>query len=268
VTSIKGKIVLLTGGSRGIGPIIAKELARRGAVLALCARSEAGLDKVADEMAKAGTTIKTFQTDLLREEERRNLCSKVMDSFGRIDVLINNAGLETEGAYQEIPWQSIRDTVEVNMIAPMELAYLVLPQMIERKSGHIVNIASIAGKSGAPYAATYSGTKAGIAEWTRALRLELSGTGIKFTTIFPGYVREVGMFARFGIKPPLLVGSCSPHDVAKKIVAAIENGRRESIVNFPPLRYSFALNEVSPAIGDLLMKVSGLVDFQKRKVGK
>jgi len=77
----------------------------------------------------------------------------------------------------------------------------------------------------APYAATYSGTKAGLAEWTRALRLELANTGVHFSTIFPGYVREVGMFAKFGIQSPWIVGSCAPSQVAKAVVQAIEKGR-------------------------------------------
>ena len=150
----------------------------------------------------------------------------------------------------------------------MALTRLVLPGMLDRKAGHIVNISSIAGKSGAPYAATYSGTKAGLAEWTRALRLELANTGVHFSTIFPGYDREVGMFAKFGVQPPWLVGSCSPSQVANAVVAVIEKNRVEKIVNSRPLRYSFVVNEISPAIGDLLMRISGLVDFQRRKVGK
>jgi len=120
----------------------------------------------------------------------------------------------------------------------------------------------------APYAATYSGTKAGLAEWTRALRLELANTGVHFSTIFPGYVREVGMFAKFGIQSPWIVGSCAPSQVAKAVVQAIEKGRVETIVNSRPLRYSFMINELSPKIGDWLMRISGVVDFQRRKVGK
>jgi short-subunit dehydrogenase len=150
----------------------------------------------------------------------------------------------------------------------MALTHLVLPEMLKKKSGHIVNIASIAAKSGAPYDATYSGTKAGLAEWTRALRLELAGTGVQFSTIFPGYIREVGMFAKFGIKSPWIVGSCTPFEVAKAVVDAIEKGRSETIINSRPLRYAFALSEISPRVGDWLMRFSGIVDFQRRKIGK
>ena len=103
--------------------------------------------------------------------------------------------------------------------------------MLNQKQGHIVNIASVGAKSGAPYAATYCGTKAGLAEWTRGLRLELAGTGIHFSVIFPGYITEVGMFSRFNMKAPWMVGSCTPSQVARAVLKAIERERAEVIVN-------------------------------------
>jgi short-subunit dehydrogenase len=266
--NLKGMVVLLTGGSRGIGPIIAEALAERGANIALAARSESGLQDVAERLSELGTEVVVMPVDLRESAQRERLVIDVQRKFGKIDVLVNNAGLETEGVYVELPWTSIRETVEVNLIAPMDLTRLVLLKMLERNAGHIVNIASIAAKSGAPYAATYSGTKAGMAEWTRALRLELGDTGVHFSTIFPGYVREVGMFARFRMRSPWIVGSCAPSQVAKAVVDAIEKERVEAIVNSRPLRYSFMLNELSPKVGDWLMRISGVVDFQRRKVGK
>jgi short-subunit dehydrogenase len=264
----KGKIVLLTGASRGIGPVIAESLAKRGSHIALAARSASGLEEVAAKLNASGIKTLIVPVDLSQSSQRKKLFDDVINEFGRIDILINNAGLETEGAYTELSWKSIQETIDVNLSAPMELTHLVLPSMLERNSGHIVNIASIAAKSGGPYAATYSGTKAGLAEWTRALRLELHNTGIQFSTIFPGFVTEVGMFARFGMKPPGLVGSCSPSQVAEAVIRAIVKGKPEIIVNSMPLRYSYMLSEMSPALGDWLMRVSGVVDFQRRKVGK
>jgi short-subunit dehydrogenase len=265
---LKDMVVLLTGGSRGLGPIVAEALAKRGAKIALAARSKSGLHNVAMRLDELGAKTFIMPVDLGQSSQREELISAVLKKFGTIDVLVNNAGLETEGAYAELPWPAIRETIEVNLIAPMALTHLVLPEMLRKKAGHIVNIASIAAKSGAPYAATYSGTKAGLAEWTRALRLELAGTGIQFSTIFPGYVREVGMFSRFGIKSPWIVGSCAPSQVTKAVVHAIEKGRLETIINSRSLRYAFVLNELSPTIGDWLMRFSGVVDFQRRKVGK
>jgi short-subunit dehydrogenase len=265
---LKEMVVLLTGGSRGIGPIVAGFLAKRGANIVLAARSKSGLQNVTARLSKLGYKASAMPVDLSQTSQREKLIADVLKKFGRIDVLINNAGLETEGAYADLSWSSIRETIEVNLIAPMSLTHLVLPEMLKKKAGHIVNIASIAAKSGAPYAATYSGTKAGLAEWTRALRLELADTGVHFSTIFPGYVREVGMFAKFGMRSPWLVGSCAPSQVAKAVVQAIEKGRAERIINSRPLRYSFMINELSPGLGDWLMRISGLTEFQCRKVGK
>lgn len=266
--SLHGRVVLLTGGSRGIGPVVAEALARRGSAIALAARSKSGLYEVAARLKGFGSETLVVPADLREQSHREGLVSTVLKQFGKIDILINNAGLETEGVYTELPWSSIEETIEVNLVAPMALTHLVLPGMLERKAGNIVNIASIAAKSGAPYAATYSGTKAGLAEWTRALRLELADTGVHFSTIFPGYVREVGMFAKFGMRSPWIVGSCAPTQVARAVVAALEKDKIESIINSRPLRYSFMLNEFSPSLGDWLMRVFGVTAFQRRKVGK
>ncbi len=261
---IKDKVVLITGGSRGIGPYLAEAFAGRGAVIALAARSESGMKTVAKSLS--GSKVIFFPVDLRELTQHEKLISSVTGELGRIDILVNNAGLETEGAYLALPWQCIQENIEVNLVAPMSLTYLVLPGMIRMGAGHIVNMASIAAKSGSSYAAIYSGTKAGLAEWTRALRLELAGTGVNFSTVFPGYVREVGMFARFGIRSPWIIGSCSPDQVARAVIRAVERNKIETIVNSRPLRYAFAINEVSPSLGDWLMKVSGAVDFQRRKV--
>jgi short-subunit dehydrogenase len=268
MNELKDKKVLLTGGSRGIGPVITESLIKCGASIAIAARSESALQDVASRLSESGSKIFPIAVDLRDQSQREYLIDNVIKEFGTIDILINNAGLETEGSYVELPWKAIQETVEVNLLAPMALTRLLLPYMLKNKAGHIINIASIAAKSGAPYAAVYSGTKAGLAEWTRSLRLEHTGTGVRFSTIFPGYVREVGMFARFGMKSPWIIGSCSPYQVAKAVINAIKNGSREKIVNSRPLRYSFIINELSPTMGDWLMHIAGVVDFQRKKVGK
>lgn len=268
MSTINGKYILLTGGSRGIGPVIAEALAARGAHLALAARSEEGLAKVAISLRKYEVDTMIVPVDLSKTTQQQALVETVMNKFGRIDILINNAGLETEGAYLDLAWDEIQNTVEVNLLAPMALTYHVLPHMLERKEGHIVNIASVAAKIGAPYAATYSGTKAGLAEWTRGLRLELEGSGVHFSTILPGYINDVGMFARFNLKSPSLLGSTSPDKVARAVVKAIEKEKLEIFVNSSPARLLSVGCEISPALGDWLKKVLGVIEFQRKKVGK
>lgn len=267
MTQIEGKHILLTGGSRGIGPVIAHALASRGAHIALAARSQKDLSQVAESLGKFDVQVLTVAVDLAQPDQRHCLLSTVLEKFGALDILINNAGLETEGAYLRLPWEKIQETIEVNLVAPMQLTYLVLPQMLEKKMGHIVNIASIAAKCGGPYAATYDATKAGLAEWTQGLRLELANTGVHFSTIFPGYITEVGMFARFGLTPPRTIGYCTPSQVARAVVKAIEQNTLEIIVNSTPQRFFYALKELSPSLADWLLVKFGIIDFQRKKVG-
>jgi short-subunit dehydrogenase len=267
MTSIKGKYVLLTGGSRGIGPIIAESLAKRGAHIALAARSLEGLSEVVEPLKKFGVRTMIAPVDLAHPLQCQELIACVIKEFGTIDILINNAGLETEGGYINLPWEAIRETIEVNLVAPMYLTHLVLPRMLDKRSGHIVNIASVGGKCGAPYAATYCATKAGLAEWAQGLHLELADTGVQFSTIFPGYITEVGMFAKFDLKAPRSIGSCTPGQVAKAVINAIEHNTLDVIVNSLPNRLLFALRELSPSLGDWLLYRLGVVDFQRKKVG-
>lgn len=264
---LSGKNVLLTGGSRGLGPYIADMLARRGANLALVARSQSGLEQVAARVRALGVRAVPVAADLASETGRREAVRTTMDALGEIDVLVNNAGLETEGAFLRVPWEELRATVEVNLIAPLELAHLVLPRMVERSSGHVVNISSLGGKAGTPYDAVYCGTKAALAHWARGVRLELAGTGVRISTIYPGYVTESGMFARFGVVAPWVVGSCTPSQVARAVVRAIERGRSEQIVNSRPMRPVLALAELFPSLADSIMRRIGVVEFQRRKVG-
>jgi short-subunit dehydrogenase len=224
------------------------------------------LKEVIKELGKYPVQTMYVPVDLSRAGQQQKLVSTVLKEFGRIDILINNAGLETEGAYLELPWEAIETTLDVNLVAPMALTYLVLPHMLERKMGHIVQIASVASGIAAPYAAVYCATKGGLSQWTRALRLELAGSGIHFSTIYPGYVTDVGMFAKFNIKAPTMLGSCTPLQVAQAVVRAIEKEEMERIVVSSPARLLFVLNMVSAPLGDWLAHKLGLVDFQRKKV--
>lgn len=265
MNSLQDKAVLLTGASRGVGVFIARALAERGARLALVARSQDLLQDLAGELGLKDKDVLVVGADLTEDSDRRRIVERVLDGFGRIDILINNAGRETEGAFLDLSLPEVRNTLELNLVAPMALTHLVLPHMLENRSGHIVNIASIGGKSGAPYDATYCGSKAGLAEWTRGLRLEMEGSGIHFSTIFPGFVTEAGMFARFNMPPPWITGSCTPAQVAAAVVTAIRQKKKEMIVNSQPLRPLFALSELFPDLGDWLMHRTGVVAFQRRK---
>lgn len=262
---LRNRKALLTGASRGLGVFIAKEIASRGGDLILTARSEERLQEVAASLQPFGVDVIVVPADISDERQREDLVASAIQAFGRIDVLVNNAGVEHVGHYVEQPWPSMRQMLEVNLAAPMHLTQLVLRDMIARRDGHIVNISSVGGKVGAPYDAVYCGTKAGIAEWARGLRIELSESGVRFSTVFPGYVTQVGMFSRFGVKPHKMIGSCTPAQVSRAVADAIEDERVEVLVNSLPLRAWFMLAELSPRLVDRLMHRLGVVEFQRGK---
>ncbi|MBV9773716.1 MAG: SDR family NAD(P)-dependent oxidoreductase [Gemmatimonadetes bacterium] len=264
---LSGRCVLLTGGSRGIGPVIAEALARRGAHLALTARSEEGLHRTLDALRPHGVRTIAIPADLAHAAERERVVARVLDEFGRVDVLLNNAGLETEGAFVELPWERLAETIEVNLTAPVHLTHLLLPQMLTRSQGHVVHVSSLAGKAAIPYAAMYSGTKAALARWSDGLRREIGASGVRISTVFPGFVTEQGMFARSGMQPPRLLGSCTPAQVAAAVVEAIESGRSEVVVNSLPVRPVVALGELFPSFADWALRRLGVTELQRRKVG-
>jgi short-subunit dehydrogenase len=268
MTRLLDRRVLLTGASQGIGPFIAAALAGRGCHLALTARSEQLLREVAGRLDVFSVDVGIFPCDLLEADQRTRMIHEVLEGFGPIDILVNNAGVENEGPFLDLSLESHRRTIELNLLAPIELTHALLPTMLEQGGGHIVNIASIGAKAGSPYDAVYCGSKAGLAEWTRGISLEEEHAGIRFSTIFPGFVSEVGMFARFGLEAPWTIGSCTPQQVATAVVKAVEHDLPEIIVNSRPLKPLLALAALSPRLAGWLMRRLGVVDFQRRKVGR
>jgi short-subunit dehydrogenase len=257
----------VTGASRGIGPHIVRALAARGVHLALAARSADLLETVAAEARARGVRAVPCPADLTRPEDRQRAVERTAAALGPIAVLVNNAGIETAGAFAALTADDIAVTVETNLTAPLHLARLVLPGMLARRRGHIVNVASLGGKQGAPYDAVYCGTKAGLVEWTAALRAELRGTGVSVSAVCPGYVTGVGMFARFGVPAPRAIGSCAPEAVAAAVVRAVTRDQPEVIVNSMPVRGLLALDALSPRLGLWLVERLGVTAFQRRKVG-
>jgi short-subunit dehydrogenase len=265
--NLRNTVALVTGASRGIGPHIARALAREGAQLALAARSAQALEGVAASLRADGARVVALPADVGRTEDRAALVRRVEESLGPIDLLVNNAGVESEGAFLSLGADAIDQTVAVNLTAPMQLTRLVLPGMLERRRGHVVNVASTGGKKGVAFDALYCGTKAGVIEWTSGLRSELKGTGVSLSAVCPGYVTGEGMFARFAMRAPWTIGSCTPEQVAAAVVVAIRRDRPETIVNSMPIRPLLALSALSPGLGLWIVDALGITAFQRRKVG-
>ena len=185
---LEGKVALVTGASRGIGLAIARTLAGMGAKLGLCARDAKRLDGVAGELKRAGATAEAIPTDITRPSEIASLVEKIERSLGPIEILINNAGIGYFAPVQdasEANWDAVLDT---NLKAVFLLSRAVVPGMIRRGSGHIVNIASLAGKNAMAGGSIYCASKWGLLGLTACMAEDLRSHGIRVAAICPGSV--------------------------------------------------------------------------------
>jgi len=237
--------VLLTGGSRGIGPHIARALVARGARVTLAARSESDLKEVANRLR--GDRVAIAASDVTTPEGREAALDAAEDAFGPVDVLVNNAGVERVSRFADTTPSDIGGMIGLNLDATIRLSRLVLPGMLERRSGQIVNISSLAGKAAAPFNVVYSATKWGLVGFSYSLRAELRGSGVGVSVVCPGYVERDGMFSRHAVTDVRRVSGTltTPEKVAAAVVKAIERNKAEVVVSgaLPKLAdVSFALS--------------------------
>jgi 3-oxoacyl-[acyl-carrier protein] reductase len=182
------KVAIVTGAGRGIGRAIALALSHAGARLALAARSEPELGAVAEEIRSRDGDALVLPTDVTRDEDMERLVERTLKEWGSIDILVNNAGWGKTVPVVNSKNEEIDKTLQINLRAPMILTRLVLPAMLEKKSGAIINIGSISGKSGSANTAAYSASKFGVIGFTQSLFEEVREHGIKVSVILPGFV--------------------------------------------------------------------------------
>ncbi len=221
---VRGTTVLLTGATGGLGHAIARALHRRGAKLVLTGRKAAELEALAAE-----TDARAVVADLAEPESIRHLVAEA----GDVDVLIANAALPANGRLLDFTPDQVRRALAVNLDAPIALTHALLPAMVERRRGHVVLIGSLAGKVTSAYASLYNATKFGLRGFGLGVRQDLAGTGVGVSVVQPGFVRDAGMFADTGAKPPTGMGTVSPEQVAAAVLDAVERDRAE--VNVAPL---------------------------------
>jgi short-subunit dehydrogenase len=184
----KQGIALVTGASSGIGAATARKLARKGMHVILAARRLERLLDLKTELEAEGGRVEVVPADLTREEDRQNLFDKVSSKFNQIDLLINNAGTGWYGYYADMPWETAREMLALNVTASMHLTSLFLPGMRTRRAGHIINIGSIAGSFPNQGVAVYSATKAFLDAFTSALYREIRGSHIHISIVRAGPV--------------------------------------------------------------------------------
>jgi len=233
----KGDVALITGASRGLGAVIAEALAARGMQLVLVARSEADLDAVRRQLlAKYPIEVLTLTADLSDESALPTLVADALRRFGRIDVLINNAGVDHPLRFDAVNAADIGRTLFINLTAPILLSRLCLPHMQQAGRGHIVNIASIAGLMSSAYEELYVAAKHGLVGFTRALRLSAQELRwpVSASVICPGFMDGTGMYeqmkSQHQVKAPASMGSLSAQRLGQCVIDCIEQDRPDAVL--------------------------------------
>jgi short-subunit dehydrogenase len=223
---LDGRTALVTGATGGLGRAICTALAERGATLVLSARKADELDALAESLPGDHRTV---VADLALDGAAERLVSEA----GDLDVLVANAGVSGTGRLDDFPGEDLSRTVRVNLEAPMRMARMVAPLMAEKGEGHLVFIASLAGKAASPHSSLYNATKFGLRGFALGLRTDLARNGVGVSVVSPGFVREAGLFAKSGASDGGL-GTTTPRHVGAAVVRAIERNPAEVAV--APLR--------------------------------
>ncbi len=256
---LQGRNAILTGASRGLGVHVARGLARQGVDLALAARSGDALEEVRKDVERVGVDAVAIPTDLSETAQIEALVRKAEGRLGPVDLLVNNAGVEHTAPYEESSPGRIEAAVKVNLLAPMLLVRAVLPGMLARRRGHIVNMSSLAGKVGFPGQTAYATTKAGLVVLTQSLRAELADEPVSVSAICPGFVAEAGMYARAtgASADDSKLSTTTPAKVVSAVLDAIRKDRPELIVNPLPVRPVCALQQLFPGITPTIHRFFG-----------
>ncbi len=252
---IAGKVAIITGASSGIGAATACELAGRGATVVLAARRAAQLTTLVEEIDRRGGRALAVPTDVTRREEIDRLVRTTVESYGRIDVLINNAGIGAGSSVSDSDDAAIERIVSVNLLAAARCINAALPQMRKQGSGVIVNLGSVAGEIAT--SPLYSATKFGMRGLSDGLRSELLSEGIAVVLIEPGFIRtEMTADLRFPLPGPELVG--------RVIAEAIRRPRRKIVVPWYYLLLIY-LSKLLAWPTDLIMSSKLVQRFQRRR---
>ena len=264
---LRGTRGILTGASRGLGVYMAEALAREGVDLVLAARSADDLAATVTKVEALGVKALAVSTDVTDPGALENLVTTASSEMGPIDLLVNNAGVERYRRFETAPIDEMEWVMRTNVLAPQILSRLVLPGMLERGKGHIVNIASVAGKTAVPYNALYSSSKHALVGFSWSLREEVRPRGVSVSVLCPGYVTDAGMFADWsrGKKPPGVSSAVPPHKVTAGLIRAIEKDRAEVVVAGGLLKTVDVMHAISPALTTSIARRSGGYAFLEKE---
>jgi NAD(P)-dependent dehydrogenase (short-subunit alcohol dehydrogenase family) len=266
---LRGEVALVTGGSRGLGLALARELARQGCRLAICARDEAELEVAKSDLEQRGAEVLTVVCDVVDRDQVAAMVEAVTQRYGRIDLLVNNAGVIVVAPLAALTDAEMERVMAINFWGVVNTTMAVLPGMRKRNHGRIVNITSIGGKIAVPHMLPYTCAKFAAVGFSEGLRAELAGTGISVTTVVPGLMRTGSyLHAEFGGDQPaeyrwFALGASAPYPVtigaehaAQLIVEAAKRGAAER--SFP---FTAAIaSRLSGLLPGATASVLGLVD--------
>ncbi len=239
-------VAIVTGASSGIGRATALALAQEGASVVLAARHEAPLQAVAREIERLGRPALVIPTDVSQQEQVRHLVEHTLRQWGRIDILIANAGVYVRSPIRDLRLEDLERSLAVNFYGTVYAVMAVLPHMLERRRGHIVLVTSMDAKKGIPPDAPYVAAKFAASGFGDVLRQELHGTGVHATVVFPGRV-DTPLIANLTV--PWISAKIPPETVAHAILKGIRRRSPEVIVPWQA-RLLLYVNTVSPRVGD------------------
>jgi short-subunit dehydrogenase len=264
---LRGRTALVTGASGGLGTHIARGLAREGVNLVLSGRREDALAALATELGALGVQARAVPADLADLSQVDSLIERSEAALGPIDVLVNNAGVETASAFAAYRREELTGMIDVNLTAPLLLTHRLVAGMLERRRGHVVFISSVAGKVGTAYQEPYCATKAALVGLTQSLRAEYLHAPVGFSVVCPGFTAGDGMYQRMlddGFKANRLVGETTTAKITARVIDAIRRDLPEVIETGAPLRPMLAIGQLAPGLVERLAPRFGVNELFRR----
>jgi short-subunit dehydrogenase len=223
MSETQGRTVLVTGASSGIGAAVARELATRGDSVALVARRRERLDEVLADCRRTAPASERWAADLSDPEAAAGLALSIWDHYGGLDVVINNAAVPMRRHATRLTLAEVERTMRINYFSPVAITLAVLPRMLERGSGTVVNVSSLGGRLGISTEAAYSGSKFALAGWSEALAIDLDGSGVGVKLVLPGAI-DTEIWDQPDNDAPLYDGpKVPPEEIAGALVDAIDS---------------------------------------------
>ena len=267
---------IVTGASHGIGPFIVRALAKEGMNLVLAARSGPELEHVAADIRATGVQVLTVPTDVTERDARSALVAAAERTFGSVDILVNNAGGDLQREFHHYTADEVEAQIGLNLVGPIELTRLLLPGMLQRKLGHIVNISSIGGSVGFPYTEVYSAAKDGLIGFTRVLRADYRKNGVSSSVLILGPIGGAGAGARTMEEMNLHMSAMDkasmspPEAVAQAVLKSIRRDKAEIVIMPGPGRLMRALMTLFPGMGSIMGQMGApvmkqVVDFREHQ---